>query len=250
MVTPPAPSLDTIAIASAIASADLAEAIATIQVAVASCERVAGVVIAAGTPVNTIVVAHPHPLAGLPFSAAGVSAPVGLVVSAVGPLAAAAVVGALTGIVVGATNPLAAAAAVGTLASTTVSAAAGRPSTRLWVKLGIGRPSSTRTWADLCTGQRNTPSSWHPSTAFWCNRWDPCSRLLWHPCFRHSSRRPRHRGLGSGIRSPSSVMVLSCPAPPTTTHHTLVTSTHLGLLGLLTLPPSLSVMVLSCPSPQ
>jgi hypothetical protein len=117
MMTPPTIDIITVAsVAVGIALADLDETIATVQAIVASCEHVAGAVVATGfligTVTGTAVVAHLHPPVGLHFSTAGESTPTGI--------AAGTAVAALGGTTVGALSTIGVALTDLAMAITTV----------------------------------------------------------------------------------------------------------------------------------
>jgi hypothetical protein len=102
MATPPA--IDVITIGSAVADVapgDLVATIATVQTANAYLECVAGATIAIGAPVGTATIALPHPLTGLPFSAAVVGTPIGTATGAADSFAVAAAFSVPVGIATG-----------------------------------------------------------------------------------------------------------------------------------------------------
>jgi hypothetical protein len=137
METPP--TVDVVAItstASGVAPSDLVVAIATLHTAAAtsaSRERVVGAVTAVGAPASTVVGANSlvvaaavvapagtatvtvtgHPPTDLLFLVASMSAPIGPVAGAAGPLDVAAVVGAPAGTASGVAGPWATVAVVG-----------------------------------------------------------------------------------------------------------------------------------------
>jgi hypothetical protein len=150
-------------------------AIATLQAAAASREHAVGAVAVAGAPARTIagaiIVARPHPWAGSPFVAATVSALISPVAGATSPLDAAAAVGAPSGTLAGAAGTRPCRHYPGPPQSSLVPRKVSpwaplallppQPS----LALLLGRPS-TRPWAELRTGRRRSPSSWHPNMAF------------------------------------------------------------------------------------
>jgi hypothetical protein len=113
-------------------------------------------------------------------------------------------------------------------------------------ELSTGLPSMTRTLVE----QAGLPFTPPPGTPVY-----PSSSTTAVPVLDTVVRSvgpavPRRLFQLDGARSPHARDRLGGKLRRNQPYHTPVTSTHLGLLCLPTLPPLLSVMVLSCPSPQ